>query len=296
MNGCPDLLICSPTGFRGIFARLLLHKHEGAFPLSSSNPASLAPASPETPPAQRLHAAGWLNGRSILGVLLVVVAILTGALFLQRAQRLVPVYEAARDLPSGVPLSERDIAVVRVRLPAAELRRYARPNRYRPVVGQLLKAPLSQHMLIPTDGLTPSLEQADMVELPIRVDSGDMAQGLRPGDWVQVLAADGDSLRSSQARLLLPSVEVVRVLQEPNGLTGSRQSGVQVRVPSDRTPLVVAALASTRVFVVKAPSIASRSAVVTGEPPDATQDWPPHSSTPAPPPTSTEPGTPGSAP
>jgi hypothetical protein len=223
------------------------------------------------------------------------VAILAGALFLQRAQRLVPVYEAARDLPSGVPLSSRDLAIVRVRLPAAELLRYARPNRYRPVVGQLLKAPLSQHMLVPADGLTPSLEQADMVELPIRVGSGDMAQGLRPGDHVQVLAAYGDSLHSSQARLLLPRAEVVRVLEEPNGLTGSRQSGVQVRVPSDRTALVVAAIASARVFVVKAPPIASRSAMVTEESPDAAQDWP-DPSTPLAPPASAKPGTPGSAP
>ncbi len=247
------------------------------------------------PAAQRLHTAGWLNGRSALGVLLVVVAILAGALFLQHAQRLVPIYEAARDLPSGVPLSGRDLAVVRVRLPDAELQRYARPSRHRPVVGQLLKAPLRQHMLIPVDGIAPSLEQADMVELPIRVGSGDMAQGLRPGDRVQVLAAYADGVRNSGARLLLSSVEVVRILEEPTGLTGSRQSGVQVRVPSDRAALVVAAIASTRVFVVKAPSIAGRDVVATEEPADSAQDWP-DPSTPVAPSVSTEPDVPGSGP
>ena len=102
------------------------------------------------PPAQRLHTAGWLNGRSALGVLLVMVAVLAGALFLQRAQRLLPVYEAARDLPSGVPLSDRDLAVVRVRLPAAQLQRYARPNRHRPLVGRLLSSPLQQHTVATT--------------------------------------------------------------------------------------------------------------------------------------------------
>ena len=229
------------------------------------------------------------------------VAILAGALFLQRAQRLVPVYEAARDLPSGVPLTSQDLAVVRVRLPAAELQRYARPNRWRPVVGQPLKAPLRQHMLVPVDGLAPSLEQAGMVELPIRVGSGDMAQGLRPGDYVQVLAAYADGVRGSRARLLLRSVEVLRVLEEPTGLTGRRQSGVQVRVPGDRTALVVAAIASARVFVVKAPSIPSRSAVVPEESPDPAQGWPDPStpagpSAPVAPPVSTEPGMTGSTP
>jgi hypothetical protein len=247
------------------------------------------------PPARRLHTAGWFNGRSALGVLLVVVAILAGALFLQHAQRLVPIYEAARDLPSGVPLSSRDLAVVRVRLPAAELQRYARPSQRRPLVGQLLKAPLRQHMLIPVDGVASSLEQADMVELPIRVGNGDMAQGLRPGDRVQVLAADADGMRNSGARLLLSSVEVVRILEEPTGLTGSRQSGVQVWVPSDRTALVVAAIASTRVFVVKAPSIAGRDVAATEQPADSAQNWP-DTSAPVVPPASTEPDVPGSGP
>jgi len=226
---------------------------------------------------------------------LVVVAVLAGALFLQRAQRLVPVYEAARDLPSGVPLSVRDLAVVRVRLPGAELRRYARPDQHRPLVGQVLTAPLRRHMLVPVDGLAPSLGQANMVELSIRVNSGDMAQGLRPGDHVQVLAAYSDGVRSGQARLLLQSVEVVRVLEEPSGLAGSRQSGVQVRVPSDRTAVVVAAIASARVFVVKAASLASRAAAVTEEPPVAAQDGP-EPSAPTVPPTSTEPLTPESGP
>jgi hypothetical protein len=46
-----------------------------------------------------------MNGRTALGACLVLLAILGGATFLDRAQRLVPVYAAARDLPTGVPLS-----------------------------------------------------------------------------------------------------------------------------------------------------------------------------------------------
>ena len=255
----------------------------------------MAPSGAATPPARRLRTTGWLNGRSALGVLLVVVAVLAGALFLQRAQRLVPLYEAVRDLPSGVALSDRDLAVVRVRLPAAELRRYARPDRHRPVVGQVLTAPLRHHMLVPVEALAPSPEQADMAELPIRVGNGDMAQGLRPGDHVQVLAAYGDDLHGGQARVLLAWVEVIRVLEEPSGLAGSRQSGVQVRLPSGRAALVVAAIASARVFVLKAPALSSRTPAATEEPADAAQGRP-EPSDPAAPPIPTEPGTPGSGP
>ena len=42
-----------------------------------------------------------MNGRTALGACLVLLAVLAGALFLDRSQRLAPVYAAARDLPVG---------------------------------------------------------------------------------------------------------------------------------------------------------------------------------------------------
>jgi hypothetical protein len=54
--------------------------------------------------------------------------------------------------------------------------------------------------------------------------------------------------------VLLPTAEVVRVLEDPAGLTGTgRERGVQLRMPSDRAPAVAAAIATARIFVVKAP-------------------------------------------
>jgi hypothetical protein len=91
------------------------------------------------------------------------------------------------------------------------------------------------------------------VELPVQVDPGDMARGLRPGDSVQVLAAYTEGARRGRAVVLLPTAEVVQVLQDPAGLTASRQErGVQLRMPSDRAPIVAAATATARIFVVKA--------------------------------------------
>ena len=55
-----------------------------------------------------------MNGRTALGACLVLLAILAGALFLDRSQRLVPVYAAARDLPAGTPLAPGDLMVIRV--------------------------------------------------------------------------------------------------------------------------------------------------------------------------------------
>jgi hypothetical protein len=96
------------------------------------------------------------------------------------------------------------------------------------------------------------------VELPVQVDPGDMAQGLRPGDSVQVLAAYTEGARRGRAVVLLPTAEVVQVFQDPAGLTGAGQDrGVQLRMPSDRAPIVAAAIATARIFVVKAPGSAT---------------------------------------
>jgi hypothetical protein len=234
--------------------------NEGALPLNNSTPAPVA--SPATPAAHRLEAAGWVNLRSAFGLLLIFGAVFGGTVVLQRAQHLIPVYAAARDLPSGVPLSTGDLSLVRVRLPSPELERYLRPGVSDSITGKMLTLPLRQHMLIPADDLVASREQANMVELAINIDPGDMLQGLRPGDHVQILGAYSDGLQKGAAQLLVDSAEVVRILEDSGGLaSGRRQSGVQVRLPRERTASVAAALAGGRVFVVKAPALPSRAAV-----------------------------------
>ena len=199
-----------------------------------------------------------MNGRTALGACLVLLAILAGALFLDRSQQLAPVYAAAHDLPAGAPLKEGDLVVIRVRLPAAALGHYLQPGPGQEVPGRVLTAPVRRETLIPAGIVLASSQEANLVELPVQVDPGDMAQGLRPGDSVQVLAAYTEGARRGRAVVLLPSAEVVRVLQDPAGLAGTGQErGVQLRMPSDRAPLVVAATATARIFVVKAPGAAS---------------------------------------
>jgi len=218
-------------------------------------------APPATPAAYRLETASWVNLRSVLGLVLVFGAVFAGTVVLQRAQHLVPIYAAARDLPSGVPLSGGDFSLVPVRLPAAELGHYLRPGRGVSITGKMLTTPLRRHMLVPADDLVASREQGSMVELAINVDHGDMPQGLRPGDHVRILGAYSDGLQKGSAQVLVDSAEVVRILEESGGLaTGLRETGVQVRLPAERTAPVAAAIAGGRVFVVKAPALPSPQA------------------------------------
>ena len=127
--------------------------------------------------------------------------------------------------------------------------------------GRVLTAPVRRETLVPAGLVLASSRDADLVELPVQVDPGDMAQGLRPGDSVQVLAAYTDGARRGRAVVLLPTAEVVQVLQDPAGLAGTGQErGVQLRMPSDRAPVVAAAIATARIFVVKAPGPATEPA------------------------------------
>jgi hypothetical protein len=228
--------------------------------VESLNSPDRAGVGPPSQLAHRLETKRWINLRSVAGLLLVFAAVFAGTAALQRLQRLVPVFEATRDLPSGIPLSSGDLSLVRVRLPSAELARYLQPDAGRPVTGQILTAPLRQHMLVPVDTVVASREQADMVELAINVDHGDMLQGLRPGDHVRILGAFPDDPGRGAAQVLVDSAEVVRILEDSGGLAaGRREGGVQVRLPAERTTSVAAAIAGGRVFVVKAPTLPSRS-------------------------------------
>jgi hypothetical protein len=158
-------------------------------------------------------------------------------------------------------------------LPASALRHYLRPSAGRRATGGILTAPVRRETLVPAGFLLTSRRDADLVELPVQVDPGDMARGLRPGDSVQVLAAYTEGARRGRAVVLLPTAEVVQVLQDPAGLTASGQErGVQLRMPSDRAPIVAAAIATARIFVVKAPGPLTEEPS-SASPPGGT--WPP---------------------
>ena len=220
-----------------------------------------------------------MNGRTALGTCLVLVAVLAGALFLDRSQRLVPVYAAARDLPAGTALGPGDLVVIRVRLPATALRHYLRPGPDRQVAGRVLTAPVRRETLVPAGLILASSRDAGLVELPVQVDPGDMAQGLRPGDTVQVLAAYTDGASRGRAVVLLPTAEVVQVLHDPAGLGGTGQErGVQLRMPGDRARVVAAAIATARIFVVKAPGPTTDPAAAGSPPPEELEQPPPDTS------------------
>ena len=107
--------------------------------------------SPASPRASRLSRPGWLDGRLLLGVLLVLVSVVAGARTLSAADRSILVWATTGDVALGSQLSASDLAPVRVRL-------YDNVDRYLdatspPPVGYVVRRALGAGELLPDDAL-----------------------------------------------------------------------------------------------------------------------------------------------
>lgn len=107
--------------------------------------------SPASPRASRLSKPGWLDGRLLLGVLLVLVSVVVGARTLSAADRSTLVWATTGDVALGSQLSSSDLAPVRVRL-------YDNVDRYLdatspPPVGYVVRRALGAGELLPDDAL-----------------------------------------------------------------------------------------------------------------------------------------------
>lgn len=139
---------------------------------------------PASPTASRLSTPGWLDGRLVLGVLLVLVSVVVGARVLSAADRSTLVWAAAADLGAGAAITSSDVQAVPVRL-LGEL-----DDRYVPaqqdLVGQVLERPIARGDLVPRSAL---LEDAQSVEarlVTVPVDGARFPPGLARGQQVDV--------------------------------------------------------------------------------------------------------------
>lgn len=80
----------------------------------------LLPADPASPAPRRLNRPRWLDARLVGGVVLVLAAVLLGAVLVSSADRRQPVWSLSHDVAAGTVLTGADLRPVRVQLgPAA---------------------------------------------------------------------------------------------------------------------------------------------------------------------------------
>ncbi len=213
---------------------------------------------PGSPPARRLAAPSWLDGRLVLGVLLVLISVLVGAKVLAGADTAEQVWVATRDLSPGTVLAEDDLRSGRVRLFAAGGGYVAGDK----PVGYVVVREVGADELLPRLSVAVAGATTATREVTVPVPVGHLPPDLDHGDRVDLYVTPSDArARRTTAkgtdpfapRLVLTAVTVARVVRAGGlGASGQDQSVVLTVAPAD-VATVVQALADGTLDLVRVP-------------------------------------------
>ena len=166
---------------------------------------------------RRISGPSWLDLRLVLGVLLVLSAVLVGALVVGRARDTDPQLVLTRDVAAGTTLRADDVRVVQAQLPDSD-RVYATaaPD----VVGKVVDRALVRGELLPAAALGRTPPRTT-VSVPFEAGAAPrLGRGQRIVVWLSTPACP--------SMVLLPDVTVQDVLAAENGAFTSGAGGQDV--------------------------------------------------------------------
>ena len=223
--------------------------------------ASGSPVAPGSPAVRRLATPGWLDGRLVLGVLLVLLSVILGARVLANADRSQLVWATTADLAVGAQLEQSDVAAVRVRL-FDSVDRYLDATRP-PPVGYVVRRGIGAGELLPDDALGLPEEQAfRLVTVPLEAGHfpPDLADEQQVDVWMTPArpaaaapAAAGGPLTLNGAQTVLLGVGVARGPPEDTFRSGATSSPVVLRVRQNDVSTLVSAMSLGRIDLVRVP-------------------------------------------
>jgi hypothetical protein len=197
---------------------------------------------PGSPTAARLGSPSWLDGRLVLGVVLVLVSVLIGAKLLASAETSQQVWVATHDLSPGTVLATGDLELGKARLFGAS-KLYLAGDK---PLGYVVQRGVSASELLPRDALSEPGPAVARREITLPVASGHLPPDLTGGQQVDVYVTPDDKaaragLKALEPRLVLEALTVSRV-QRGGGLgsSGQDQSVVLAVAPVQVLQLVVA--------------------------------------------------------
>lgn len=205
----------------------------------------------EAPVARRVERPGWLNLRTVLGVVLLVVAFVAGRAALEGADDTVAVWVAAHDLPQGEVLGASDLEVSKVRLPAAVMDGYETASRS--LQGRTLTRAVRAGELIPVDAAVGSSSSTSSVmTVPVAPEHA-VGGALNPGDRVDVLATFDAGQPGARTVVVSRGLQVQQVVASSGLISGGDSMiGITVSVPPQDVSRLAFALRSADIDVVKA--------------------------------------------
>lgn len=197
-----------------------------------------------SPRAGRLQRPSWRDGRLIAGILLVLLAMIAGALTLQHFNHSVTVLQASHTLEPGDPLGTADVTAVEVRLDS--------PQRYLSSIptdgsGRVVRE-VRDGELIPRSAVgNAAALQVRAIAVPVTgASAATLERGSSVDVWVSERQSDATGTTSYKApQRLLERVSVASVPSNGGGLSGATgDPAVQVMVPQDQVAALLAAMNS----------------------------------------------------
>lgn len=192
-----------------------------------------------TPTATRLRKPSWRDSRLIVGVLLVLVSVVGGALVVRAADERVPVYAAKRQLVPGQALGADDLVRVDAQLGDAG-EHYVSASSAPPRDSYVLRE-LRPGELVPRSAIgAPDVAQTQPVVLQVDATSASVLVAGAVVDVYVNAKVTGEEDTPGEARfagpqLTLESVAVSNVAQDDGLLAaGAGTRAVQVMVPRDK--------------------------------------------------------------
>jgi hypothetical protein len=210
----------------------------------------------------RLKPPGWLDGRLIAGVVLVLISVAVGAKLVASSDRYDEMWAASHDIAAGSILTRADVHAVKVKFHDAgasttvdgtEQGYFPATATTATVVGRTSSQALFAGQLIPVGAVHLTVPDATrLVTLPVarlHMPKG-AVQGMQVDLYVTVKGSDGQPA----PELVLANVTVADTITDSSGLGDSGGSGVVLVVPVADVNSVVAAAEEGSVDLVRVPS------------------------------------------
>ncbi len=211
------------------------------------------------PSATRLKSPSWLDGRLVIGVVLVLLSVVVGAKIISSSQRYDVMWAASRDIAPGTTLIKADLVQVDVRFKdrGAVYISAAGPS----PVGRVTVSPLASGQLIPLVAVPPTLPPAvRLVTIPVarlHMPRGNDLHGVQVDLYVTPKTVNGET--QAKPQLVLANVTIADTIVD-SSLGGDDGSGVVLSVPVAFVDAVVAAAQLGSVDLVRVPATATASA------------------------------------
>jgi hypothetical protein len=200
-----------------------------------------------------LKSPSWLDGRLVIGVVLVLLSVVVGAKIISSSQRYEVMWAASRDIAPGTTLIKADLLQVDVRF-KDHGSLYISTQGASPV-GRVTVSPLADGQLIPLAAVPATVPQAvRLVTIPVarlHMPRGNDLQGVQVDLYVTPKTLSGQP--DAEPQLVLANVTIADTIVD-SSLGGDGGSGVVLSVPVAYVDAVVAAAQLGSVDLVRVPA------------------------------------------